>query len=175
MKIYTKTGDWGDTSLLTGQRISKDDIRVEAYGTVDELSSVLGLARALTVDKKTQGIIWEIQNRLFVVAAELASEGETGYDGKIGPHDVKNVELKIDELDNQLPLLDEFILPGDTPGSAALHVARTVARRTERLIVRLNREKSLNSDLLIYLNRLSDLFFILARYEAAQMVKGAGD
>jgi cob(I)alamin adenosyltransferase len=171
MKIYTKTGDKGDTSLVTGQRIPKDDIRVEAYGTVDELSSVLGLARALTSDEKTRSVIWGIQNRLFMVGAELASEGETGYGGKVGTEDVKNVELMIDELDSLLPPLTEFILPGDTPGSAALHVARTIARRAERLTVRLNREKPLSADVLTYLNRLSDLFFVMARFEAIQMKK----
>jgi cob(I)alamin adenosyltransferase len=171
MKIYTKTGDKGETGLVTGQRVLKDDIRVETYGTVDEVSSVLGMARALTPVEKIKNVIWEIQNRLFVVGAELASEGDTGYGGKIGPHDVKNIELLIDQLESQLPPLTEFILPGDTPGSAALHVARTVVRRAERLAVRLSREQNVGEDVLIYLNRLSDLFFVMARLEAEQAKK----
>jgi cob(I)alamin adenosyltransferase len=171
MKIYTKTGDKGETGLVTGQRVPKDDIRVETYGTIDEVSSVLGMARALTPVQKIKNAIWEIQNRLFIVGAELASEGDAGYGGKIGPHDVKNIELLIDQLDSQLPPLAEFILPGDTPGSAALHVARTVVRRAERLAVRLSREQDVGEDVLIYLNRLSDLFFVMARLEAEQAKK----
>lgn len=171
MKIYTKTGDKGETGLVTGQRVPKDDLRVEAYGTVDEVSSVLGLARALTSVEKLKGMIWEIQNRLFIVGAELASEGDAGLGTEIGPNDVKNVELMIDQLDAQLPPLSEFIIPGDTSASAALHVARTVVRRAERLTVRLSRDKAVGEALLTYLNRLSDLFFVMARYEVAQTKK----
>ncbi|MDR5693679.1 MAG: cob(I)yrinic acid a,c-diamide adenosyltransferase [Armatimonadota bacterium] len=164
-RIYTRTGDAGETSLFGGRRVPKDDLRVEAYGTVDELGSFLGLARAhLEQDRDVAEVLLEIQRELFALGAELASPGppmEATKPTGVTADRVKWLEETIDRFHAELPPLQLFVLAGG-PG-ALLHVARTVARRAERRIVALHRREPLNPELLRYINRLSDLLFVLAR------------
>lgn len=159
-RIYTRTGDTGETSLFGGKRVPKDDLRVEAYGTVDELGSFLGLARAqLPQDHDVCEVLLEIQRELFALGAELARPGSPSEG--ITADRVRWLEETIDRFNAELPPLQLFILAGG-PG-AFLHVARTIARRAERRIVALHRREPLNPELLRYINRLSDLLFVLAR------------
>lgn len=163
MKVYTKTGDKGTTSLLTGERIEKDSIRVEAYGTVDEISSALGLARSLCKNNEVTETILKVQRLLMMVMAQLASKGDkVNY---ITTEHVALLEKTIDSFEDRLPPLNEFIIPGDTPGAAALDMARTVTRRAERQVLRLAKIESIEDSLVIALNRLSDLCFVLMRFE----------
>ena len=167
VKIYTRTGDTGTTSILGPGRVGKDDQRVQAYGTVDELQAVLGLARALAGDAEIGEIILGLQQSLFVVGQDLASPVEQGDRfQRVAAADIQNLEHLIDRLDSELPPLRRFVIPGHDPASAALHVARTVARRAEREIVALSRQTPVNPQLLAYINRLSDLLFVLARTAA---------
>lgn len=163
MKIYTKTGDKGTTSLYTGERVPKDSVRVEAYGIIDEFDSALGLARAFCRNKDVSATIYDVQKLLWKIMAEVASVGEAKI--QLSPVDVHNIEQVIDKFDAQLPPLTHFLIPGDHPGSAALDLARTVARRAERELWRLTRVESLNEHVLVIINRLSDLCFVLARIE----------
>ncbi len=163
MKVYTKTGDKGTTGLLTGERIAKDSIRVETYGTIDEINSALGLARALSAKPETKETIYKLQKFLMLFMAELASSDGSRY---VPAEQVKLLEQTIDVFYEKLPPLKEFVVPGDNAGAAALDLARTVARRAERQLVRLSRQEKVNEDLLISLNRLSDLCFVLSRYES---------
>ncbi len=163
MKIYTKTGDAGKTSLLSGERVFKGSLRVEAYGTIDELASVLGMARSLCQDTKVAKEIFEIQKLLVRIMTEVATRADVKT--PIVDSDVQDIEKRIDEAVVQLKQLSSFLYPGDSPGSAALHVARTVARRAERIMWRLSCEAKVNERILSVLNRLSDYLFILARYE----------
>lgn len=165
MKIYTKTGDAGTTSLFGGTRVSKSDPRVAAYGDVDELNAHLGLARTSADDAEIAAALLELQRDLFALGAQLADPSE-----KIASHvskavlregDVQRLEQLIDKLDAELPPLRQFILAGGSPCGAALHVARAVCRRTERGMVAL--EPAIDPVLLKYINRLSDLLFVLAR------------
>jgi cob(I)alamin adenosyltransferase len=165
VKIYTRTGDTGDTSLFDGTRARKDDARVDAYGEVDELNAWLGLARASSLDPALDEPLVAIQRDLFALGAQLADPAE-----KLAPRVTKAViddghivrlEQLIDRLDEELPPLRRFILAGGTPAGAALHVARTVCRRAERRIVALN--PPVDPVLVRYVNRLSDLLFVLAR------------
>jgi cob(I)alamin adenosyltransferase len=168
MKIYTKTGDSGQTSLFGGLRVDKDDVRVEAYGSVDEANSVLGLARSSTEDPALAGWLEDIQADLFSLGAELACPPEK--QGKLGTprieaDHVERLEALIDSLDNKLAPLKNFILPGGTIIAAQLHHARTVVRRAERRVQQMSKGITVRPMLLVYLNRLSDLLFVLARYE----------
>lgn len=163
MKVYTKTGDKGVTGLLTGERIEKDSLRVEAYGTVDEISSALGMARVWSTKTEVKEIIYTAQKTLMMVMAELASlNGDTHY---ITQEHSKQFEGFIDQLDAKLPPLTEFIIPGGNAGAAALDVARTVTRRAERQVIRLAKTEQVDEQVQITLNRLSDLCFMLARVE----------
>lgn len=163
MKVYTKTGDKGVTGLLTGERIEKDSLRVEAYGTIDEISSALGLARVWSTKTEVQEIIYVAQKTLMMLMAELASlNGDTHY---ITQEHSKQLEGFIDQLDAQLPPLTEFIVPGGNAGAAALDMARTVTRRAERQVIRLAKTEQVDEHVLITLNRLSDLCFMLSRAE----------
>lgn len=167
MKIYTRTGDTGTTSILGPERAGKDDPRVRAYGTVDELQAVLGLARSLAADDEVKGIILDLQQSLFIVGQDLASPLEQGDRfARVAAKDTEKLEATIDRLDEALPPLHRFVLPGHDPASATLHVARTVARRAEREIVALSRQAGVNPHLMAYMNRLSDLLFVLARTAA---------
>ena len=165
MKIYTRTGDTGDTSLFGGTRVGKDDPRVAAYGDVDELNAHLGLARASAPDAEIGDEIVRLQRDLFAVGAQLADP--TGNvsakmpKAALGDGDVARMERVIDRLDADLPPLTNFILAGGSPCGAALHVARAVCRRAERSMVAL--EPAVDPLLLKYINRLSDLLFVLAR------------
>jgi len=166
VKIYTKTGDKGTTGLFTGQRVSKDSLRVETYGTVDEVDAALGLARALCTAEPVKQAIYRVQKLLPLVMTEIASVGNDKV--YITQEHVRDIEGLIDEFDAKLPPLRAFVVPGDSPGSAALHMARTIVRRAERLAVRLGREESVGTDLLALLNRLSDLCFVLSRAEDSE-------
>jgi cob(I)alamin adenosyltransferase len=157
-KIYTRTGDKGDTGLVGGKRVSKDSPRIWAAGTVDELNSAIGLARAFKPDKKTDAILAGIQNDLFDLGAELA-----GAPARIRPSHIAALEKLMDKLNAELGPLREFILPGGAPAAAQLHVARTICRRAERFCVRLGREEKIGELVVPYLNRLGDALFVLAR------------
>jgi cob(I)alamin adenosyltransferase len=161
-RVYTRTGDTGETSLVDGSRVSKDDLRVTAYGEVDELNSVLGLARAWAEDEQVASILEEMQNDLFIVGADLATPHGTEVP-RVIQEMVDHQEQLIDELLEELEPLREFILPGGTLAGSALHLARAVARRAERGVVTLAYREELNANCLRYLNRVSDLLFVLAR------------
>ncbi len=163
MSIVTKTGDDGTTGLWSEERIAKDDIRVEAYGTLDELSSALGMARHLCLEDEVIYAIDDIQKLLFRVSGELASLG-VPFDRPVLPSDEERMAGKIASLEERIPLTG-FVIPGMTQGSAALDLARTIARRAERRVVSLSRRDRVSPDLLRLLNRLSDYLYMLARAE----------
>ncbi|HEY0670219.1 MAG TPA: cob(I)yrinic acid a,c-diamide adenosyltransferase [Sphingobacteriaceae bacterium] len=165
MKIYTKTGDKGYTSLIGGTRVPKYHLRIETYGTVDELNSYIGLVRdqALSIHQKT--MLKEIQDRLFTIGASLASDPEKS---KMKIPDLKNsdielLEQEMDKMNEELPELKHFILPGGSTTVSFCHIARCICRRAERLTVQLNEESFVDNTVIIYLNRLSDYLFTLAR------------
>ncbi|HCV42573.1 MAG TPA: cob(I)yrinic acid a,c-diamide adenosyltransferase [Bacteroidetes bacterium] len=166
MKIYTKTGDKGDTSLFGGQRVPKDALRIEAYGTVDELNSVLGIVLADNANARIAEILTHIQNQLFYLGADLATPRSATAKTikRIETKDAHSLEKIIDSLQGHLKPLKRFVLPGGSPVAARIHFARTVCRRAERIAVRLSRNEDIGGAILIYLNRLSDLLFVLARY-----------
>jgi len=168
MKIYTKTGDKGDTGLFGGGRVPKDDIRVEAYGDVDELNAVLGMARCIEMMPRIDEVLVPIQRDLFAIGALLATPDREKMamhleKARIDEGRIAELERAIDDGELELEPLRAFIIPGGTPKAAALHVARTVCRRAERHVVRLQREVELPALAIIYLNRLSDLLFTLGR------------
>jgi cob(I)alamin adenosyltransferase len=167
MKLYTKTGDDGTTSLFSGGRVSKHHLRVEAYGTVDELNSVIGVARAHQPHPQTEEWLERIQNQLFHLGADLATplDAKADWVVRLEAETVRWLETTIDTLTEPLPELKNFILPGGSLVAAQLHVARTVCRRAERLVVALKEHEAVNEQALIYLNRLSDFLFTLARWE----------
>ncbi len=164
-RIYTRTGDQGGTSLGDGSRVSKDDPRVAAYGTVDELNSVLGLL--LTTQPPEADLLRRIQNDLFDLGADLCcpqTESEKEENRlRVTPEQVVRLEQAIDRLNAPLQPLTSFVLPGGTPSAAWCHLARTVCRRAEREVVALMRKERINPQVLVYLNRLSDLLFVLSR------------
>ena len=166
MKIYTKTGDTGETSFFDNTRVSKADARVDAYGEVDELNACLGLARAAGVDQEIGALIESLQKDLFALGARLADPSARiaarVEKVVIGTDSVERLELTIDRLEATLPPLRRFILPGGSPAGAALHLARTVCRRAERRVIGLG-SGAVDSILLVYMNRLSDLLFVMAR------------
>lgn len=161
-RVYTKSGDAGETSLVDGSRVSKADLRVTAYGEVDEVNSWLGLARVGLLDAQLDDALGKIQNELFIVGADLASP-LTIQVPRVDETHVTELEKLIDSLLEELDPLREFILPGGTELGAMLHLARTVARRAERVIVAMAAQTEINQHTLIYLNRLSDLLFVMAR------------
>jgi len=176
MKIYTRAGDAGQTGLFGGPRIRKDADRLEAYGTVDELNACLGLARAEGPTPEMDKVLERVQNELFDVGAELATLDPAGRGTLlIGPAHAEALEQAIDRFEESLPPLRQFVLPGGSRLAAALHVARTVCRRAERRIVTLinNAEEPVSPAILVYLNRLGDLLFVLAR--RANDEAGCGD
>jgi cob(I)alamin adenosyltransferase len=164
MKIYTKTGDKGETSLYDGKRVRKDETRVESYGTVDELNCSIGLARNFVEDEAVKENLYRIQRELFDVAGELATTDRDKFPEKIDEEHVKTLEAIIDEYLMKIDDVDAFIIPGSNIAAASLHVARTVCRRAERRILKLSREESVSEHLLKYVNRLSDSLYAMARY-----------
>jgi cob(I)alamin adenosyltransferase len=183
MKIYTKTGDDGTTGFAGGERVEKDDLRIEAVGTLDELNSAIGLALSAFSDKSPtlkptkikmtdkpidlRHILVQIQNDVFTLGAELSTFTSKASERKMPETTVKpisHLESYIDSLVDKMPPQTSFILPNGNAESTALHFARTVCRRAERLLVKLNRLHTLNKNILIYVNRLSDLLFVMARY-----------
>ncbi len=174
MKIYTKTGDEGETGLFGGARIGKDSARVWVYGEIDELNSVLGLVRLHPIDETRDALLAAIQSSLFNLGAELAARpGKDIGVARIEEPDVEELERAIDEAEAVLAPLKTFVLPGGSPAGAHLHLARTVCRRAERRAVVLMRNEELRPAVLRYLNRLSDLLFVLARL--ANHVAGVPD
>ena len=172
MKIYTKTGDTGTTVLLGGTRVPKDHLRIESYGTVDELNSYVGLIKDQAIDVNTKKILIKIQHDLFTLGSMLATplDRETLKNGKerlnipkITMTSVEYLENKIDEMNTELPQMTHFILPGGHTTVSFCHIARCVCRRAERLSVSLNEQENINSAILTHLNRLSDYLFVLAR------------
>lgn len=161
-KVYTRTGDSGETSLVGGARVSKASLRVEAYGDVDELNSLIGLARSVGDDGEIDEALALIQNDLFTVGGDLASPVEVEVP-RVAESFVTTLEELSDRFLKELEPLKEFILPGGCEAGATLHLARTVARRAERRVVALGETEEINSETVVYLNRLSDLLFILAR------------
>ncbi len=161
-RVYTKSGDAGETSLVDGSRVSKADLRVAAYGDVDELNSWLGLARVGMADRQLDEALGKIQNELFVAGADLASPMAIEVP-RIDEEHLTEMEALIDLLLEELEPLLEFILPGGSHEGATLHLARSVARRAERSVVSLSGQEEINSNALKYLNRLSDLLFVMAR------------
>jgi cob(I)alamin adenosyltransferase len=165
-RIYTRGGDQGETSLGDGARVAKHDARVAAYGTVDEANAAIGLAR-LHTDGELDQLLARVQNDLFDLGADLCRP-EGGDEGRaplrVSQTQVERLEAEIDRFNAQLQPLESFLLPGGTPAAAALHLARTVARRAEREITALSEREALNKEAIRYINRLSDLLFVLARH-----------
>lgn len=166
MKIYTRTGDDGTTSLFAGGRVYKDDLRVEAYGTVDELNSYLGMARSFALPERADAWLNGIQRTLFIIGADLATPLDAKADWlvRLDAKPVQELEQMIDSMDNDLETLKAFILPGGSQAAATLHIARTVCRRAERITVTLAQHHEISGEVIIYLNRLSDYLFTLARW-----------
>lgn len=165
-KIYTKTGDKGKTGLVGGQRVAKHHIRLEAYGTIDELNSFVGMLQAQPMDRKLQDFLAQLQYKLFDIGAYLATETADLQKYNIiacEQEDITVIEHLIDEMNEKLPKLKHFIMPGGHPTVALCHVVRTVCRRAERCITRLAEEQDVDNVVIQYINRLSDLLFIMAR------------
>jgi cob(I)alamin adenosyltransferase len=172
-RVYTRTGDKGMTGLVGGTRVAKDSRRVECYGLIDELNAVLGLARSFNAEAaasdardKLEDVLHRLQNELFDLGSELATAPEAEYEGmfKVGDADVRALETLMDECQKELAPLKSFVLPGGGRVSGFLHLARTVCRRAEREILRLSREQPIGEHVLPYVNRLSDLLFVLSRW-----------
>jgi cob(I)alamin adenosyltransferase len=165
MKIYTKTGDKGQTSLVGGTRVSKTELRIDAYGTVDELNSYVGLVRDQAINQGRKDILKEIQDRLFTIGSILASEPEQTKKRIPDLHesDIELLEKEMDRMDESLEPMRFFILPGGHQSVSFGHLARTVCRRAERVVLRLAEESEVNDLVIRYLNRLSDYFFVLCR------------
>lgn len=171
MKIYTKTGDAGSTGLFGGRRVSKADLRIETYGTIDELNSYIGLLRDQEVNIHRTGFIINIQDRLFTIGSILATEpGNTKVKiPSLIQEDVTLLEKEIDAMDSQLEPMKSFVLPGGHPSVSYGHIARTVCRRAERLVIRLHEVEKVDELVLQYLNRLSDYLFVLCRMMAKEL------
>ena len=168
MKIYTKTGDAGKTSLIGGTKVLKNDPRIEAYGTIDELNSFMGVVYDHCTDENSRNIVKEIQDRLFTIGSELACDPEKNIKMQIPDlheSDVELLEKEMDTMDAELPVMKNFILPGGMPAVSFMHVARSVCRRAERKCIDLQQHDGKVDPLIIkYINRLSDYLFMLARY-----------
>jgi cob(I)alamin adenosyltransferase len=176
MKIYTKTGDSGETGLFGGPRIGKDAPRIEAYGTVDELNCVLGVVRAQLEAGEIHALVTRIQNELFELGAQLATPDPAAHQmALVGSRQIEALESAIDRYEAELEPLKQFVLPGGAPAAAHLHLARAVCRRAERRVVTLMRasREPVAGETVVYLNRLSDLLFVLAR--AVNRRSGRGD
>ena len=170
-KVYTKFGDQGETSLLYGGRVSKNDLHTEAYGITDEAVSAMGLARATSQDPRVKDVLRDVQRELFTIAAELATEPDKyelfqQHFAPVTPEMVENLEAIIDSLEEDVEMPKVFILPGGSPASAAIDLARCIIRTSERRVVAMKEAGKLTNDLIItYLNRVGDLLFVVARYQ----------
>jgi cob(I)alamin adenosyltransferase len=177
-KVYTRTGDRGETALVGGKRVPKDSLRIEAYGAIDELNSIVGLARVFNEESLDAGeahqfldeVLCQIQDQLFDIGSELATPAEFFQQGmyRVSEDEIDRLEKLMDKCQEDLEPLKSFVLPGGGRVGAYLHQSRTVCRRAERDILRLSREEEVNPDVLKYINRLSDLFFVLSRWIAKQ-------
>jgi cob(I)alamin adenosyltransferase len=177
-RVYTRTGDRGETALVGGQRVPKDSPRIEAYGTIDELNSIVGLARVFNEERLAQGeahthldeVLRRVQEELFDLGSELATPPDFphGIEFRVGAAEIKALERLMDECQKELQPLPSFILPGGGKIAAYLHQCRTVCRRAEREILRLSRTEKVDESVIKYVNRLSDLFFVLARWIGAR-------
>ena len=177
-KVYTRTGDKGETALVGGKRVPKDSARIDAYGTIDELNSIVGLARVFNEEcldageghRFLDGVLCRIQDELFDIGSELATPPEFFQDGmyRVGEEEITRIEKLIDQCQEDLEPLNSFILPGGGRVGAYLHQCRTVCRRAEREILRVSRTEDINNRVIKYINRLSDLFFVLSRWIAKQ-------
>lgn len=166
MKIYTKKGDTGETSLFGGQRVSKSSKRIDAYGTVDEMNSILGISASYGLSKKGNEWVETVQQQLFVLGADLATPKSRKVKiERISNNEIEFLEKAIDEMEEFLEPLKNFILPGGAQSGATLHFARTVCRRAERITVETSQDEEISEEAIKYLNRLSDFLFVLARYE----------
>ncbi|HJU62197.1 MAG TPA: cob(I)yrinic acid a,c-diamide adenosyltransferase [Candidatus Binatia bacterium] len=177
-RVYTRTGDKGETGLVGGKRVPKDSLRIEAYGTIDELNSIVGLARVFNEEKLGESeahlfldsVLRQIEDELFDLGSELATPPDFFKEGmyRVGEHEVKKLEQVMDQCQKELEPLKSFVLPGGGRIGAYLHQCRTVCRRAEREMLRLSRVEELNEWSLKYVNRLSDLFFVLSRWISKQ-------
>ncbi|MHA1527298.1 MAG: cob(I)yrinic acid a,c-diamide adenosyltransferase [Promethearchaeota archaeon] len=170
--IYTKKGDKGETGLFSGEHIEKVDQRVEAYGTVDELNSSLGIAKVYASEFLKKYIL-RIQAKLFYLASELASKDPEKVIKSANLEDVKTLEEEMDYISSLMPPIESFVIPGGTQAAAFLHLSRTICRRAEREVIRLSKVENINLEVIRYLNRLSDYLFVLSRY--ANIIDGEGD
>ncbi len=174
MNIYTRTGDDGTTGLLGGVRVAKNDLRIEAYGAVDEFNALLGVCRATGLPSEIDEVLARLQHEMFALGAELASPAAPPRGSELlGDAEIERLERTIDRFEAQLPALRQFILPGGSPGGASIHAARCVCRRAEREVVALSHVAPMRAEALKYLNRVSDLLFVLAR--ATNVAAGVGD
>ncbi|MEJ2543303.1 MAG: cob(I)yrinic acid a,c-diamide adenosyltransferase [Calditrichaceae bacterium] len=167
MKIYTGFGDKGKTSLFGGEVVNKNNPRIETYGTLDELNSLIGFLVTKNTEKYIQNILLIIQNEIFVLSSEIATpdtKRQKKLKNLITDKDIENIEKNIDEISEKLEPLKNFILPGGSESAAIAHLARTVCRRAERNLTKLMDQAEVRGELLVYINRLSDLFFVIARY-----------
>lgn len=163
MKIYTKTGDDGTTGIQNGARISKTDSRIQAYGMVDEINSFLGIILSKLDEKDLENLITKIQNDLFVVGSDLSNPDLKNTQNRVNNEMIKALEENIDNLEKKLPPITKFILPGGHEIAALVHVSRSITRRAEIFVISLSKKEKINNNCIIYLNRLSDLLFVIAR------------
>jgi len=163
-RIYTRTGDDGTTGLIGGKRVAKDSPRIEACGSLDELNASIGVVRSQILPDNVDGVLHLVQEILCMIGTELASPKDSDGGPRLGDEEVRTLENEIDTFENSLTPLKQFILPGGSSAGAQLHLVRVLARKTERRCVSLSRTENLNPRILHYLNRLSDLCFVLARY-----------
>ena len=169
MKIYTKTGDKGQTSLYDGPRVDKDSIRVESYGTIDELNSYRGLCMHY-INEDEKKVLFNIQRDLFYIGSELATKNTEKLNKVVTDNDIKNLENIIDKYMGEAKGIDSFIIPGTSLASAHLHIARTICRRAERIIISLSKIEEVNPMLIKYINRLSDALYAIARYSEDKLI-----
>jgi cob(I)alamin adenosyltransferase len=165
MKIYTRSGDDGSTSLFSGERVLKTSLRVEACGSLDELNCVIGAIRAASPTVQADNYLAAIQRHLFSLGADLAGSVKMQHEARITPLEISWLENEIDRMESELPPLRNFILPGGSTTAAQIHLSRAVCRRAERTVVNLSRSEEISQNTLMFLNRLSDFLFVLARYE----------
>ena len=169
MKIYTKTGDKGQTSLYDGTRVDKDSIRVESYGTIDELNSYIGLCMHY-INEDEKKVLFNIQRDLFYIGSELATKNTEKLNKVVTDNDIKNLENIIDKYMGEAKGIDSFIIPGTSLASAHLHIARTICRRAERIIISHRKIEEVNPMLIKYINRLSDALYAIARYSEDKLI-----